>query len=209
MNRELSKEDVREIYDSEAKYYDFFELIWGFLGLTDLRRKLGKEAHRNILEVGIGTGKNLDYYSSKSKIWGIDLSKEMLKRARKKADRLGKSLGLEIGDAERLPYKNYSFDIVVDSLGLCTYPDPIKALEEMKRVCKKDGIIMLLEHGISNNSLIRKLQYIREERHYKMQGCHLTRNPEELARKAGLAIEKCERTFFGVFYLIKAKAQYN
>ncbi len=133
------------------------------------------------------------------------MSKEMLKRAREKADNLGKSMSLEIGDAEKLPYKNESFDVVIDSLGLCTYPDPAKALEEMKRVCKKDGIIMLLEHGISNNNLIRKLQFIREERHYKMQGCYLTRNPEELARRAGLAVENCERSFFGVFYLIKAK----
>ena len=75
----------------------------------------------------------------------------------------------------------------------------------MRRVAKKNGKILLLEHGVSNNKFIRKLQRWRERKHYEQLGCSLLRDHEELVKKAGLKIINCERRFFEIFYLIEAR----
>lgn len=197
----LSKEEIRERYDSFSKWYNLLEIFTNVL-IGKYRRGLLKKAQGKVLEVGIGTGANLRYYNSDCRITGIDLSKEMLKKAERKAKKLGKDIALEEGDVENLPFRAGEFDCVVDTLGLCTYPTPIRALKEMKRVCKKNGKILLLEHGISNRTFIAKLQRKREFKHYEKIGCSLLRNHEELTRKAGLKIIRIERKLFGIIYMI-------
>ncbi len=201
--KELSKEDIRDKYNSFASRYNIIEIFSNFF-IGKYRKDLLKYAYGNVLEVGIGTGANLRYYDSNCKIIGIDLSREMLKKAERKAKTLRKEIILKEGDAEKLHFKREKFDTVVDTLGLCTYPNPIRALKEMKRVCKKNGKILLLEHGISNKAFIAKLQRKREHKHYQKIGCSLLRNPEELVRKAGLNINKIERKVLGIIYVIVA-----
>jgi len=199
----LSKEEIRKKYDSFSKMYDYSEIFFNlFIGRA--RRKMISKASGKVLEIGIGTGSNIKYYPYNCTLTGIDLSEGMLNIARRKAEKLGKKLNLIKGDAENLPFKNGEFDYVIDTLGLCTYPDPIKALKEMKRVCRKSGRILLLEHGASNSKFVRRLQARRESKQYSLIGCHLMRNPEELVGKAGFKIASCERKFSGIFYIIEA-----
>lgn len=202
--KKLSQKEIISKYDSYAKYYNFAEIFMSLL-LGKYRKKLLREVKGRVLEVGIGTGANLRYYSSECNVAGVDLSKEMLKIARRNADKLGKNVTLRLGNAEKLPFGNKRFDYVVDTLGLCTYPNPIKALKEMKRVCKKNGRILLLEHGISDYGFAAKFQKKREKKHYQKVGCSLLRDHFELAGKAGLKIARKERKLFGIIYVIIAK----
>ncbi|MBI2632365.1 class I SAM-dependent methyltransferase, partial [Candidatus Pacearchaeota archaeon] len=152
----LSKQEIKDKFDSFSKWYYIFEIFNSIL-IGRLRRGLLKQAKGKVLEIGIGTGANLKYYPTDCEITGIDLSKGMLTKAENKAAKLGIKINLREGDAENLPFKKEEFDSVVDTLGLCIYPNPIRALKEMKKVCKKKGRILLLEHGISNRQFIVNL----------------------------------------------------
>ncbi len=205
MQNKFSNEEIRKKFESIAPKYDFFESPMEYLLLRGLRKRMISKAKGRVLEVGVGTGKNLRYYSAGCKITAIDYSPEMVEIAKQKAVDLKRQVDFQIMNAQKLDFPKESFDSVVDSLGLCTYPNPVQALKEMKHVCKKNGRILLLEHGISSNALIRKMQAWREEKHYEAFACNLMRNPEELVKKAGLEIVKVERKFFGIFYLIEAR----
>lgn len=206
--KRLSSDKIALIYNENANFYDFFTGIIEFLGLSFLRKKLLKNARGNVLEIGIGTGRNLKYYAKNCKITGVDYSEGMLEMAREKTKRLGMELNLLKMNAEKMNFKGRKFDTAVDTLGLCTYPNPVKVLKNMKSAVKKSGIILLLEHGISNRKFIRKMQERKEKKHYKKLGCTLLRNHEELVKKAGLRIVNIERKFFGIFYLIIAKVKF-
>jgi ubiquinone/menaquinone biosynthesis C-methylase UbiE len=100
----------------------------------------------NILEVGVGTGKNLPYYPKNSRITAIDLSERMLDRARQKASGLGIELDLCQMDIQKLEFPNNSFDAAVATFVFCSVPASVQGLRELGRVTKPDGDIWLLEH---------------------------------------------------------------
>ncbi|MEK6928981.1 MAG: class I SAM-dependent methyltransferase [Nanoarchaeota archaeon] len=201
----LSREEIREKYAGAARWYDVWTALLEAMLLGGLRRRLLCHAQGNVLEVGIGTGLNLKHYPQKCEITGLDYTPEMLEKAKERAERLGRKVNFIQGDAQRLPFKARSFDTVVDTFCLCTYPNAMKVLYEMKRVCKRDGHILLLEHGKSSSALIENLQRWRAEKHYQSIGCRLLLNHEALVKKAGFKIVTSERRFFGIFYVIKAK----
>ncbi len=205
MTKEFTTEDIRAKYAAAASGYDFCIALLDVLILRKLRKNLLKRARGRVLEVGVGTGANLRYYPLECKITGIDYTSEMLEKARKRAAQLGREAELIRGDAQHLPFKKGSFDTVIDTFCLCTYPDAVKALREMKRVCKQRGQILLLEHGKSSNAFIERLQCWREKPHYRSIGCHLRRDPIELTRKAGLKIIEQKRSLFGIFYVLRAE----
>lgn len=201
MGRVYSTSEIARKYNRFSRWYDLSEGVFELFIWRD-RRRLLSNVRGKVLEVGVGTGRNLGYYPSGCRITGIDVSGGMLERARKKVARLGVNAVLKKGDVERLPFKNGSFDFVVDTLGLCTYSNPVAVLREMKRVCKDDGRILLLEHGVSDRKWVRNLQERREGRHYESFGCSLLRNHEALVRDAGLKIVRSERRLFGAVYVI-------
>ena len=156
------------------------------------------------MEVAAGTGKNFRFYASSGDVTAVDFSAEMLRGARSRAERLGLRANLALGDAEALPFPERSFDTVVSTLTTCTFPNPAAALAEMRRVCRSDGRILLLDHGRSDRPWLARWQDRRDERHAEALGCHWNREPLELARAAGLKLVGAERVFFGVFCLIEA-----
>ena len=173
--------------------------------LKRLRKKLINKSKGKILEIAAGSGANFPYYSKSQNITCIDLTPAMLKLAKKEAEKISLKVKLKIADAENLPFKSNSFNTVIETLGLCTYNDPVKALKEMKRVCKKNGRILLLEHGKSKNRFISKLQSFKEKYLFKKKCCKLTRDHCDLVEESGLKILKAERKFFGVIYFIVAR----
>lgn len=203
--KQLTQKELGRKYGDFARWYDIAVAPLEFFILRRVRRELLRHASGQILEVGVGTGRNLAYYPGDCELTGIEYSSAMLEKAREHARQLGRKIVLKQGDAQKLPFKTGSFDCVVDTLCLCTYPDPVRALREMKRVCKKGGTILLLEHGRSNHQFVERLQRWREEKHYRQLGCHLLREPLELARKAGLKIVEEKRVFFGIFSVVRAK----
>ena len=157
-----------------------------------------------MLEVGIGTGVNLPFYPPECPIVGVDLSRPMLERALARAHRLGRQLTVEAMDAEVLAFPDRSFDTVVSTLTLCTTPDPVRLLREMGRVCRSDGRVLLLEHGLSTGPLVNGLLRRLEPGQLARYACHLTRDVAALPSQAGLRVLTQARCFFGVLALIEA-----
>ncbi len=203
-NNKNIKEEIRQKYDKFALWYDLVEGIPEFLGIGKLRRELLQRASGNVLEIAVGTGKNLRYYSKTCQITAIDLSPAMLEIARKRANHLGLNITFMIMDAEALAFPDQSFDTVVSSLTLCTFPDPVAALREMARVCRVDGRILLIEHGRSDHEWLGRWQDRRADRHAEKLGCCWNREPLDFVHHAGLKPVSTRRCFFGIFHVLEA-----
>lgn len=203
----MDKQSIRRNYNQFARWYDAVETIPEWLGVGRLRRRLLKRASGQILEVACGTGLNFRMYLPDTKFTAIDLSEEMLKLAQEKARFLDLNVNFALMDAERLALQDRSFDTVISSLSLCTFPNPTAALSEMARVCKPDGRIFLLEHGRSNYKWLGRWQDYRAQRHAQAFGCQWNREPLELVRQSNLTLTDANRTFLGVLHLIEAKPE--
>jgi ubiquinone/menaquinone biosynthesis C-methylase UbiE len=200
---DFTSQEISRKYDQFAPWYDWVEGIPDLLGVRRLRRRLLKRASGKVLEVAVGTGRNLQFYHSDCRITTLDVSNEMLNVARKRAANLSIAVSFLLGDAERLPFPDKSFDTVVSSLTTCTFPNPATALREMRRVCKSEGKILLLEHGRSDREWLGRFQDRTADRFAKQLGCHWNRASLELVRKAGLKVVEGRRVFFGIFYQIE------
>jgi ubiquinone/menaquinone biosynthesis C-methylase UbiE len=201
----FTSREISEKYDRFARWYDLVEGVPDVLGVRKLRRRLLRHASGNVLEVAVGTGKNLTYYPPGCRIIAVDVSREMLDIAQKHATNLSLDVSFLLADAEALPFSDKSFETVVSSLTTCTFPNPVAALQEMARVCKIEGRVLLLEHGRSDREWLGRWQDRREDSFAKQLGCHWNGKPLELVRKAGLKINNSRRVFFGVFHTIDAE----
>jgi len=201
----FTSRELSEKYDRFAPWYDWVEGVPDLLGVRRLRRRLLRQASGKVLEVAVGTGKNLQYYPRGCRIIGIDVSREMLNVARERAAKLSMEVSPLLADAEALPFSDKSFETIVSSLSTCTFPNPVNALREMVRVCKPAGRILLVEHGRSNREWLARWQDRHADQFAKPLGCHWNREPLELARKAGLKVVERQRCFFGIFHRIKAE----
>lgn len=199
------KQEIRRKYERFARWYDIIEGLPEALGVRKLRQRLLERAVGNLLEVAVGTGRNLCYYPRTCRITGVDFSPAMLKVARREAARLGLNVPLLVMDAEALGFPDQSFDTVVSSLAVCTFADPVAALREMARVCRPDGRILLLEHGRSDREWLGRWQDRRADRHAKTLGCRWNREPLDLTRQAGVRLVAARRVFFGIFHVLEAK----
>ena len=200
----LTSQEISQKYDEFARWYDWVESIPDLLGVNGLRRRLLRRASGKVLEIAVGTAKNLNFYPSDCRITALDVSNEMLNVARKRAANLSIAVSFLLGDAETLPFPDKSFDTVVSSLSTCTFPNPIAALREMKRVCKSEGKILLLEHGRSDRERLGRWQDRHADKFATPLGCHWNREPLELSKDAGLKVVRARRTFFGIFHQIEA-----
>ncbi len=204
------KDELRHKYNRAARIYDWIEGPQMFLlGVSRLRHQFLKRSEGRVLEVAIGTGASLRSYGKDTRLTGIDISEEMLKRARKRAEELGREIDLFEMDAESLQFPDNSFDTVVSSLSLCTFPEPMRTLQEMARVCRDDGRILLFEHGISNRGWLARWLDRHAESHAQGFGCYWNRDHLSLVRKAGLTIHSIERRLLGVIYAIEAGGGYD
>ncbi|TSC60629.1 MAG: methyltransferase type 11 [Candidatus Peregrinibacteria bacterium Greene0416_62] len=205
-NMELNSEDIRQKYNKEASSYDWrLNVLETLTGMKKIRRELLAKASGNALAVAIGTGRDLLFYPRECTVTGIDLSEEMLRIAETNASRLHLHPALMKMDAESLTFLDDSFDTVVSTLALCTFPHPEKALQEMRRVCRPDGKVLLLEHGKSSLPKLARLQGALDDQWCKRSGCHLNRKPDELVRTAGFEILSDRKSFFGILHSIVAK----
>jgi ubiquinone/menaquinone biosynthesis C-methylase UbiE len=175
------------------------------LGLRLLRRRLLQRASGRILEVAVGTGKNLPYYPEGSRIIAVDISLEMLKVARRRAAKLSINSSFVLADAESLPFRDKSFDTAVSALSTCTFPNPVGVFREMARVCRTGGKILLLEHGRSDHEWLGHWQDRHADKFAEPLGCHWNREPLELVKQAGLKICRRQRSFFGIFHEIEVE----
>src|SRR5258708_10589848 len=145
LRAELDEISLRRAYARWAPVYD---LVFGAVFERGRRAAIAasERVGGRILEVGVGTGISLPYYSDESRIFGIDLSEQMLRKARQRVveRRLDNVERLAVMDAERLDFPDASFDVVVAQYVVNTVPNPEVALDEFARVLKPGGEIVLL-----------------------------------------------------------------
>jgi ubiquinone/menaquinone biosynthesis C-methylase UbiE len=133
-------ERIRRIYDDRAATYDRSVGVVERLLLGPFRHAYGALLAGETIEVGVGSGLNIPFYSpAVTRAVGVDLSREMLRHARERASHLGIPSALVQADAEALPFPDAAFDTVAISLALCTIPDPVKALLELGESTTRAG----------------------------------------------------------------------
>jgi ubiquinone/menaquinone biosynthesis C-methylase UbiE len=159
-----------------------------------------------VLELAVGTGRNLSLYSGASTVTGIELSDAMLRLARARAAELGIDAELLQGDAQELPFADEAFDTVVCTFSLCTIPDDRRALGEARRVLRAGGLLLLVEHVRSPNVLVRQLQRLAEPVMRRLAGDHLLRDPLDHLEAIGFVPERVERSRLGVLERVRARA---
>lgn len=204
MKHESATEKQRRVWDKSAAHYDrqiaFFEKVWFGGG----RHWIAERARGRILEVAIGTGRNLSYYPKELAVTGIELSPEMLAIARKRAADLGRDVELRAGDAADLPFPDASFDTVSCVLALCSIPDPERAVGEMHRVLVPGGRLLLVDHIGSSWRALYAAQWLVEQVTRRTAGEYFTRRQRPLVEAAGFEIQEAERLKAGTVERIQA-----
>lgn len=162
------------------------------------REKVVPLAEGEVLEIGFGSGLNLPFYDSGKvrKIWGLEPSEGMRRKARPMLDAL--DLDVEFIDlpGESIPLESNSVDTVLVTYSLCTIPDVVVALEGMRRVLKPGGSLLFCEHGIAPDESVRRWQRRLNPAWRRVAGgCHLDRDIPELIRKAGFVLVADERMY--------------
>jgi ubiquinone/menaquinone biosynthesis C-methylase UbiE len=201
-------DEIRRKYDDFAETYDRIpeHRLLEKLYLGRCRQRLVSRARGKVLEVAVGTGVNLPFYSSDCELTAIDLSPAMLGVARRRATSLGRKVRFEVMDAEHLDFPSRSFDTVVSSLSTCTFPEPMTVLQEMARVCTPGGRILLLEHGRSSREWLGRLQDRLAGWHYKRLSCRWNQHPLAVVQEAGLHVTSVQRSSaLGIFSEIEAQ----
>lgn len=185
------KNKSRHYYDRNAAVYDKI-LSPVEKTLSRWRKNLLKDAYGKTLEIGVGTGKSFNDYPDGVSITGIDSSENMLKYARKRANGYDHVEELVIMDAENLIFDDHSFDTVVSSCVFCSVHNPVEAFREIRRVCKKDGNIFLLEHVRSQKKVIGKVMDILNPISFKLYGDNINRRTYENLLEAGFEVSQIE-----------------
>jgi phosphatidylethanolamine/phosphatidyl-N-methylethanolamine N-methyltransferase len=150
---------VEGVYDKLAKVYD---LTFGpalHPGRLQAIQRMDIQPGERVLEVGVGTGINLSLYPKNCTVTGIDFSSSMLEKARERAARKEiRNMRLLQMDAGDLKFADGSFDIVYAPYLISVVPDPVKVAQEMHRVCRSGGRIIFLNHFLSPNALLSRLE---------------------------------------------------
>lgn len=206
-HRSCPSEKARhDTFDSMARKWDKtvrFDEFW--TGIGRARRRLVQRASGDVLEVAVGTGRNFSYYNSAKvkSLTGIDFSRGMLEVAdSKRLDLEPIPLRLKLSSSQKMDFEDNSFDAVVDTFGVCSFEDPVKALQEMRRVVKEDGQVLLLEHGASSWELVQGMLNRATHQHVDKYGCYPNRKIDQLVKEAGLHVVVEVRRHFGSEYTL-------
>ena len=192
-------------YDRFSRLYDLFEGPMEMEAFSKYRKMVLSFVEGKVLEVGVGTGKNLPYYPEDVEVTGIDFSRGMLKRAEKRRIELGlENVELLPMDVQDLEFDDNTFDTVVSTFVFCTVPDPVKGLREVYRVLKPGGRAIFLEHMKSGSKLLNIPLYMMEPFIRTLLGSSMLRETWNNIGKAGFRIEKAENLFFDIVRLIIA-----
>ena len=192
-------ERYRRIWNRQARRYDVSMGFWEHVIFRNARAWACSRASGNVLEIAVGTGRNLPYYADDVQLTGFDISEAMLEKARKRAKELGRTVDLRLGDAHAIAFPDATFDTVVSTFSLCSIPDDRLAISEIKRVLRPGGRVVLAEHVRSPNAAMRGVEHVLE---FVSDGDHFLREPVDGLRAEGFVIDVLERRVAGFVELL-------
>jgi ubiquinone/menaquinone biosynthesis C-methylase UbiE len=158
----------------------------------EYRGRVLSTAEGCVLEIGVGSGLNLPFYGDAVRhVIGLEPSPKLLSMARRAGNATSRSIELLQASAEAIPLENESVDTVVSTWTLCSIPDVMRALSEMRRVIKADGRLLFVEHGLSSDPHVRRWQDRLTPLWKRVGGgCHLNRPIAQLIASAGFRLEQ-------------------
>jgi len=196
---------LRRYWDKHSRNYDremgFFDRVL----FGDTRSWLCRQATGDVLEVAVGTGLNLPHYPPAVRLTAVDFSPAMLEIARHRAEQHGLQVDLRLGDAQNLDLADAIFDTVVCTFSLCAIPDERRAIDEMIRVLRPGGLLLLADHVAGSRLPVRAIQRLIELVTIPLGGEHFTRRPIQHVRNQGLSIERHERFKLGIVERLAAR----
>jgi phosphatidylethanolamine/phosphatidyl-N-methylethanolamine N-methyltransferase len=194
-------------YNRLAWLYDFSMGLMEGTSIAQWRALLwSKIEGKNILEVGVGTGGSFPFYPPQASIKAIEISRNMLKRAKKKALKNNIRVQLALMDVQRLAFADSSFDTVAASLVFCSVPDPLLGLNEVRRVVRWGGKVVMLEHVISDRRFLGLFMNLINSPIAALTGEYINRDTIETVKKSGLIVENVIR-LSTVFRIIEARKE--
>lgn len=179
-------------YDLWASIYDWAEWPAERFLFRKWREQLWAPVEGpEVLELGVGTGKNIPYYPDEAHVTAIDLAPKMIERARRQARQHPEaSVTLRKMDAQALDFPETRFDEVVATMVFCSVPDPVLGLREALRVTKPGGRLRLLEHMRASPPVLGRLMDALDTPLHWAGGMHIARETVENVRRAGWTIEE-------------------
>jgi ubiquinone/menaquinone biosynthesis C-methylase UbiE len=189
---------LRSLWERYAPRYDRDTGFYDLLLLGDSRSWACSQASGQVLEVAVGTGRNLPFYPRGIQLTGIDFSPAMLDIARGRAAELGIDVTLIEADAQQLPFADDRLDTVVCTLALSSIPDPAAAINEMHRVLHPGGQLLVVGHVASPYRVVRAGQRRLERLSIRLAGDHQTRQPYREIVAAGFTVSRRERLRAGI-----------
>ena len=162
------------------------------------REKIVPNASGKVLEIGIGSGLNIPFYniSKIDKIYGLDPSIQLCKKAIKKAEEINMNIDFLFEGAEEIKLKSNSIDTVVITYTLCSIPNPMDALKEIKRVMRSDANILFCEHGIAPDIKVSKWQNRINPIWGKLfGGCNINRDIPSIISNSGFKVQNLEQMY--------------
>lgn len=197
---------TRRRYDRIAPMYDYLQGILEFPIRHHRRQMWARVNSRNILEAGVGTGKNIPFHPPGAAVTAFDLSPNMLTRARRQARAHQSHVRLQIADVQHLPYLDRQFDVAVATFVFFIVADPIAGLREVRRVLKPGGKLFLLEHVVSEWRVVRSLMKRLTPLGERLWSAHLDRDTVANVRAAGFTVVRVENLAFDIIRRIEAHA---
>lgn len=199
---------IRRRYDRNAFIFDLMEWPVERLRFNGWRNRLTEKIQGpRALEVGVGTGKNMPYYPPGVSVAAIDFSPRMIARARQRARSNGTPVDLQQMDVQQLDFADATFDTVFATFVFCSVPDPVKGLNELRRVCKPEGRLLLLEHMRPENPLLSTIFDHFNFIAVGLTGANINRRTVNNVKKAGWRLTKIENLASDIVRWIEAVPQ--
>jgi len=178
---------IKKRYNRTSKFYDYMDTMIK----DEVRKKVLSHAYGKVLEAGVGTGKNLQFYPDNCEVTGIDFSPGMLEKARTRIQGKTNVTLLEM-DIQNLDFPNDFFDTIVGTCVFCSVPDPDQGLKELRRVCKPDGKLIFLEHIRSEKQMMGVVMDILNPLVVRLIGANINRKTLDNMERAQLHLDQVE-----------------
>jgi phosphatidylethanolamine/phosphatidyl-N-methylethanolamine N-methyltransferase len=192
-------------YDRQALWYDLNDVPMELVARGLRRRLWAKVDGGRVLEVGVGTGRNLPYHPAESEVTAIDISPKLIAKAARKARKKGRPVEMGLMDAQHLAFGDGSFDSAVATFVFCSVPDALVGLAEVRRVLKPGGRFLLLEHVRLKNRVLGWLMDRLNPIAVRLSGANINRDTVGNVAKAGFEIVAVDGRMGGLVKLIEAR----